>query len=205
MVSMKHVGMNVAADPMFTWAYMGVNGGNVIITADEPGMFSSQNEQDNSNYAKAAKIAMLEPSDSQECIDMVKAAYELGEEYDTPFIIRMTTRVRHSKSIVELKERERRYRAKKWEKNPGKYVCLPAIARNLRVKVEERLEKLAQYSETSPFNRMGNGGYKSRRYSIRYLLLLCKRGFWGKCFLFKIGIYKSASGRSCKRILRKSR
>ena len=106
MVSMKHVGMNVAADPMFTWAYMGVNGGNVIITADEPGMFSSQNEQDNRNYAKAAKIAMLEPSDSQECIDMVKAAYELGEEYDTPFIIRMTTRVCHSKSIVELKERD---------------------------------------------------------------------------------------------------
>ena len=85
MVSMKHVGMNVAADPMFTWSYMGVNGGNVIITADEPGMFSSQNEQDNRNYAKAAKIAMLEPSDSQECIDMVKAAYELSEKYDTPF------------------------------------------------------------------------------------------------------------------------
>ena len=99
-VSMKHVGMNVAADPMFTWAYMGVNGGNVIVTADEPGMFSSQNEQDNRNYAKAAKIAMMEPSDSQECIDMVKAAYDLGEEFDTPFIIRMTTRVCHSKSIV---------------------------------------------------------------------------------------------------------
>ena len=159
MVSMKHVGMNVAADPMFTWAYMGVNGGNVIITADEPGMFSSQNEQDNRNYAKAAKIAMLEPSDSQECIDMVKAAYELGEEYDTPFIIRMTTRVCHSKSIVELKERET-VPVKKWEKNPGKYVCLPAIARNLRVKVEERLEKLAQYSETSLFNRMEMGDTK---------------------------------------------
>ena len=100
-VSMKHVGMDVAADPMFTWAYMGVNGGNVIVTADEPGMFSSQNEQDNRNYAKAAKIAMMEPSDSQECIDMVKAAYDLGEEFDTPFIIRMTTRVCHSKSIVE--------------------------------------------------------------------------------------------------------
>lgn len=159
MVSMKHVGMNVAADPMFTWAYMGVNGGNVIITADEPGMFSSQNEQDNRNYAKAAKIAMFEPSDSRECIDMVKAAYELGEEYDTPFIIRMTTRVCHSKSIVELKERET-VPVKKWEKNPGKYVCLPAIARNLRVKVEERLEKLAQYSETSLFNRMEMGDTK---------------------------------------------
>ena len=159
MVSMKHVGMNVAADPMFTWAYMGVNGGNVIITADEPGMYSSQNEQDNRNYAKAAKIAMLEPSDSQECIDMVKAAYELGEEYDTPFIIRMTTRVCHSKSIVELSDRAD-IPAKSWEKNPAKYVCLPAIARNLRVKLEERMKKLTAYSETSPFNRMEMGDTK---------------------------------------------
>ena len=156
MVSMKHVGMNVAADPMFTWAYMGVNGGNVIVTADEPGMFSSQNEQDNRNYAKAARIAMLEPSDSQECIDMVKAAYELGEEYDTPFIIRMTTRVCHSKSIVELSDRKE-IAPKEWTKNPAKYVCLPAIARNLRVKLDERMKKLAAYSETSPFNRMEMG------------------------------------------------
>lgn len=155
-VSMKHVGMNVAADPMFTWAYMGVNGGNVIVTADEPGMFSSQNEQDNRNYAKAAKIAMMEPSDSQECIDMVKAAYDLGEEFDTPFIIRMTTRVCHSKSIVELTDRAEQ-QPKIWEKNPAKYVCLPAIARKLRVNLEKRMEKLAAYSETTPFNRMEMG------------------------------------------------
>ncbi|MCI7628798.1 MAG: indolepyruvate ferredoxin oxidoreductase subunit alpha [Blautia glucerasea] len=155
-VSMKHVGMNVAADPMFTWAYMGVNGGNVIVTADEPGMFSSQNEQDNRNYAKAAKIAMMEPSDSQECIDMVKAAYDLGEEFDTPFIIRMTTRVCHSKSIVELTDRAEQ-QPKTWEKNPAKYVCLPAIARKLRVNLEKRMEKLAAYSETTPFNRMEMG------------------------------------------------
>lgn len=155
-VSMKHVGMNVAADPMFTWAYMGVNGGNVIVTADEPGMFSSQNEQDNRNYAKAAKIAMMEPSDSQECIDMVKAAYDLGEEFDTPFIIRMTTRVCHSKSIVELTDRAKQ-QPKTWEKNPAKYVCLPAIARKLRVNLEKRMEKLAAYSETTPFNRMEMG------------------------------------------------
>lgn len=155
-VSMKHVGMNVAADPMFTWAYMGVNGGNVIVTADEPGMFSSQNEQDNRNYAKAAKIAMMEPSDSQECIDMVKAAYDLGEEFDTPFIIRMTTRVCHSKSIVELTDRAEQ-QPKTWEKNPAKYVCLPAIARKLRANLEKRMEKLAAYSETTPFNRMEMG------------------------------------------------
>lgn len=159
MVSMKHVGMNVAADPMFTWAYMGVNGGNVIVTADEPGMFSSQNEQDNRNYAKAAKIAMLEPSDSQECIDMVKTAYEISEKLDTPFIIRMTTRVCHSKSIVELGERPD-VPAKEWSKNPAKYVCLPAIARNLRVKLEERMTKLKEYSETCPFNRVEMGDTK---------------------------------------------
>lgn len=151
-VSMKHVGVNVAADPLFTWAYMGVNAGNVLITADEPGMFSSQNEQDNRNYAKAAKLAMFEPADSQECIDMVKAAYELSESYDTPVIVRMTTRVCHSKSIVELNDRVE-VPLKDWEKNPGKYVCLPGIARNLRVKLEERLKKLEEYSETSPFNR----------------------------------------------------
>ena len=155
-MSMKHVGMNVAADPMFTWAYMGVNAGNLIVTADEPGMFSSQNEQDNRNYAKSAKLAMLEPSDSQECIDMVKAAYELSEQYDTPFIIRMTTRVCHSKSIVELSERKEA-EPKEWTKNPAKYVCLPAMARNMKVRLIERMKRLAEYSESSPFNHVEMG------------------------------------------------
>lgn len=159
MVSMKHVGMNVAADPMFTWAYMGANGGNVIVTADEPGMFSSQNEQDNRNYAKSAKIAMMEPSDSQECIDMVKAAYELGDKYGTPVIIRMTTRVCHSKSIVELSDRQE-IPAKEWIKDPSRYVMMPAVSRKLRAELQERLEALAQYSETSPFNRMEMGNTK---------------------------------------------
>ena len=153
MVSMKHVGVNVAADPLFTWAYMGVNAGNVLISADDPGMFSSQNEQDNRNYAKSAKLAMFEPSDSQECIDMVKAAYELSESYDTPVMIRMTTRVCHSKSIVETGERVEAP-VKTWENNPAKYVCLPAISRKLRVKLQARMEKLAEYSEISPFNRV---------------------------------------------------
>ena len=155
-MSMKHVGMNVAADPMFTWAYMGVNAGNVIVTADEPGMFSSQNEQDNRNYAKSAKLAMLEPSDSQECIDMVKAAYDLSEQYDTPFIIRMTTRVCHSKSIVELSERKEA-EPKEWTKNPAKYVCLPAMARKMKVRLIERMKRLAEYSESCPFNRTEMG------------------------------------------------
>ena len=159
MVSMKHVGVNVAADPLFTWAYMGVNAGNVIITADEPGMYSSQNEQDNRNYAKAAKIAMLEPADSQECLDMTKAAFALSEEYDTPVMIRMTTRVCHSKSIVEVNDRVE-VPLKKWEKNPAKYVCLPAISRKLRVKLQNRLQKLADYSEVSPLNRVEYGTVK---------------------------------------------
>ena len=151
--SMKHVGVNVAADPLFTWGYTGVNAGGVIVTADEPGMYSSQNEQDNRNYAKSAKIAMFEPADSQECIDMVKEAYEVSEKYDTPVMLRMTTRVCHSKSIVELKDRNE-VALKEWTKNPQKYVTLPAHARPLRVKVEERLEKLAEYSENTPFNKV---------------------------------------------------
>lgn len=151
-VSMKHVGLNVAADPLFTWSYMGVNAGNVIVTADEPGMYSSQNEQDNRNYAKAAKLAMFEPADSQECIDMVKAAYELSESFDTPVLMRMTTRVCHSKSIVETSERKES-ELKEWQKNPLKYVCLPETARKLRTKLEERLERLEAYSEQSEFNR----------------------------------------------------
>lgn len=187
MVSMKHVGMNVAADPMFTWAYMGVNGGNVIVTADEPGMFSSQNEQDNRNYAKAAKIPMLEPSDSQECIDMVKAAYELGETFDTPFIIRMTTRVCHSKSIVELKDREE-IPPKTWEKNPAKYVCLPAIARNLRVSLQERLKKLAEYSETTPFNRVEMGDTRTGVIASGICYYYAKEVFGESASYLKLGM-----------------
>ena len=107
LASMKHVGVNVAADPMFTYAYMGVNGALVLISADDPSMHSSQNEQDNRTYARFAKIPMLEPSDSQECKDMIKAAVEISEEYDTMVMFRMTTRVCHSKGLVELGIRKR--------------------------------------------------------------------------------------------------
>lgn len=107
LASMKHVGLNVAADPMFTSVYMGVNGGMVIVSADEPGQHSSQNEQDNRNYAKAARLPMLEPSDSQECLDMMKAAFSLSEQLDLPVLLRLTTRVCHSKSIVETGGRAR--------------------------------------------------------------------------------------------------
>ncbi len=104
--AMKHVGLNVAADPLFTVSYTGVNGGLVICVADDPGMHSSQNEQDSRNYALAAKVPMLEPSDSQECKDYMKKALEISEEFDTPVILRLTTRISHSRSIVELNDRE---------------------------------------------------------------------------------------------------
>ncbi len=151
--SMKHVGVNVAADPIFTFAYTGVNGGTLIVTADEPGMYSSQNEQDNRNYAKAAKIPMLEPSDSQECYDMVRLAYEISEQFDTPVLMRMTTRVCHSKSITEVGEGRTEVPVKPYTRQIGKYVSVPAVARKLRVNLEQRLGKLKAYSEASPLNR----------------------------------------------------
>ena len=151
--SMKHVGLNVAADPLFTIAYTGVNGGFVIITADEPGQHSSQNEQDNRNYAKSAKIPMLEPSDSQEAKDMIKKAFEISEKYDTPVLYRLTTRLCHSKRIVECNERKE-VGIKEYVKDANKYVTVPAVSRKLRVKVEERLKKLTDYSNTTEFNYM---------------------------------------------------
>lgn len=159
MASMKHVGVNVAADPLMTFAYMGVNGGSVLITADEPGMFSSQNEQDNRNYAKMGKFPMFEPADSQDCLDMVKEAYEVSEKYNVINMIRMVTRVCHSKSLVEIGERTE-VGVKEWTQDPLKYVALPAHARILRVQIEERMKKLAEYSETTRFNRMEMGNSK---------------------------------------------
>lgn len=149
--SMKHVGVNVAADPLFTYAYTGVNGGMVLVTADEPGQHSSQNEQDNRNYAKFAKIAMLEPTDSQEAKDMTIAAFEISETYDTPVLLRMTTRVCHSKGIVACGDRTEAG-IKEYVKNTNKYVTVPANARLLRVKVEERLQKLLEFSNTTKLN-----------------------------------------------------
>ncbi len=150
--SMKHVGLNVAADPLFTFAYTGVNGGTVIITADEPGQYSSQNEQDNRNYAKAAKIPMLEPSDSQECLDMTKLAFDISEQFDTPVLIRMTTRVCHSKSPVITGERPE-VTLKPYERKGNKYVCVPAVAKKLRVNIESRTAKLKEFSEKCIYNK----------------------------------------------------
>lgn len=149
---MKHVGLNVAADPLYTVAYTGVNGGLVIAVADDPGMHSSQNEQDSRHHAIASKVMMLEPSDSQECRDFVKAAFDLSEEFDTPVIVRMSTRVAHSQSSVELFDREEKA-LKEYTKNPQKYVMMPAFAKARHVFVEERTKKLIAYSETSSLNK----------------------------------------------------
>ncbi|MGL5754112.1 MAG: indolepyruvate ferredoxin oxidoreductase subunit alpha [Paraclostridium sp.] len=148
---MKHVGVNVAADPLFTFAYTGVNGGMILISADEPGMHSSQNEQDNRNYAKFAKIALFEPSTSQEAKDMIKEAYKISEEYDTPVLYRVTTRLCHSKGIVKCSDREE-VGTKEYIKDVKKRVTVPAHAKNLRIKVEDRLNKLSEYSNTTELN-----------------------------------------------------
>ena len=153
---MKHVGLNVAADPLFTVSYTGVNAGMIIVVADDAGMHSSQNEQDSRHYAKASKIPMLEPSDSAEALSFTKLAYELSEEFDTPVIIKMCTRVAHSQSLVETSERVEPP-MKPYEKNIGKYVMMPGNAIRRHPVVEERTRKLAQYAETSPLNRLEEG------------------------------------------------
>lgn len=147
MTCMKHVGVNVAADPLFTVSYTGVNGGLVICAADDQGMHSSQNEQDSRNYAKAAKIPMLEPADSAECKEFTKQAFDISEKYDTPVFIRLSTRVSHSQSIVELNERVEREN-KEYVKDISKYVMMPASARKRHVVVEKRMEELAALSES---------------------------------------------------------
>ena len=154
---MKHVGLNVAADPLFTMSYTGVNAGMVICVADDPGMHSSQNEQDSRHYAIAAKVPMLEPSDSQEALDFAKTAYDISEQFDTPVLVKMCTRVAHSQSIVEKGERAEI--TKPYEKNPQKYIMAPANAIRRHPFVEERTAKLVEYAEGSGINRVeeGNG------------------------------------------------
>ena len=148
---MKHVGLNVAADPLFTIAYTGVNGGMVIGVADDPGMHSSQNEQDSRHYARAAKLPMLEPSDSAEALKFAKMAYEISEQFDTPVLLKMCTRVAHSQSIVETNDRVTAEK-KEYVKNPSKYIMMPGFAKKRHPIVEERLKALAEYSENSCLN-----------------------------------------------------
>ncbi len=154
---MKHVGLNVAADPLFTLSYTGVNAGMVVAVADDAGMHSSQNEQDSRHYAKAAKLPMLEPSDSAEALAFTKLAYELSEMFDTPVLLKMCMRISHSRSLTELSERvvpERR----PYEKNAAKYIMMPAYAKKRHPMVEERIKKLTEYAENTPVNRVEEGG-----------------------------------------------
>lgn len=150
--AMKHVGLNVAADPLFIGAYTGVNGGLVIAVADDPGMHSSQNEQDSRHYAAAAKLPMLEPSDSGECLAFTKAAFELSERFDTPVILRLNTRVSHSQSVVNISSREE-VPLKDYIKDPSKYVMMPANARGRHVIAEKRLADLADFAENCEYNK----------------------------------------------------
>lgn len=158
--AMKHVGLNVAADPLFTISYTGVNAGLLIGVADDAGMHSSQNEQDSRHYAQAAKIPMLEPSDSAEALDFAKLGYELSEKFDTAVLIKMCTRVSHSQSVVEPGERAVPQQ-KKYEKNPGKYIMMPANARNRHPVVEARTRALTEWAETADINRIEPGEDKS--------------------------------------------
>lgn len=160
--AMKHVGLNVAADPLYTSAYIGVNAGMVCVVADDPGMHSSQNEQDSRHHAIAAKVPMLEPSDSAECRDTIKLAYDLSEQFDTPVLVRLCTRISHSRSPVELHEREERP-LREYRKDISKNVMMPAMARGRHVVVEQRLKDLREYAETSGINTVE---YNDRRIGV---------------------------------------
>ncbi|MDA3935637.1 MAG: indolepyruvate ferredoxin oxidoreductase subunit alpha [Actinomycetota bacterium] len=154
LVTMKHVGLNVAADPLFTLAYTGVGGGLVILVADDPGMHSSQNEQDSRNYARFAKVALVEPSDSGEALEFTKQAFELSERFDIPVIVRSTTRVSHSKGLVETGDTITPAALGEYVSDPSKWVMMPAMARRRRVDLDDRLSALVDFAETTSLNRV---------------------------------------------------
>ena len=155
--AMKHVGLNVAADPLFTLSYTGVSGGLVMIVADDPAMHSSQNEQDSRHYAIASKVPMIEPADAAEAKEFIKEAYKISEKYDTPVLFRMCTRIAHSQCPVELSDREER-ELPAYEKNPQKYIMAPANAVRRHPFVEERTKRLSELGETTALNRTEMGG-----------------------------------------------
>ncbi len=185
--AMKHVGLNVAADPVFTAAYNGVNGGFVIVTADDPSMHSSQNEQDNRYYAKSAKLPMLEPSNSQECLDFMKTAYDISEKFDMPVLFRTTTRVAHSKSLVEFGERTE-HPAPAYVRNPRKNIASPANATLNHPKLEANFEELRKFVNTSPLNRVEMNGTKIGVISASIAYEYAKDAFPGDASFLKLGI-----------------
>ena len=185
--AMKHVGLNVAADPLFTIAYTGVNAGMIIAVADDAGMHSSQNEQDSRHYAKASKVPMLEPSDSAEALNFTKIAYDISEQFDTAVIVKMCTRVSHSQSIVETSDRKEF--SKSYEKDGAKYIMMPGNAKKRHPIVEERTKKLTEYAENCELNRFEEGssndmGFITSSTSYQYV----KEVFGDKYPVLKLGM-----------------
>ncbi len=202
MSCMKHVGLNVMADPVFTVSYTGVNGGLVLCVADDQGMHSSQNEQDSRHYAKAAKILMLEPSDSAECKNFTKQAYELSEEYDTPVFLRLSTRVSHSQSLVEKEERKEKP-LKDYEKNPAKYVMMPGNAIKRHVAVEERIDKLRAMAEESPLNEIEDNGSGIGVIASGIAYMYAKEALGDKVNYLKLGIIYPLPDKKLKKFAEK--
>lgn len=187
MSCMKHVGLNVMADPVFTVSYTGVNGGLVLCVADDPGMHSSQNEQDSRHYAKASKILMLEPSDSGECKEFTKQAYELSEKYDTPVFLRLSTRVSHSQSLVEEEERKEQP-LKDYIKDAGKYVMMPGNAIKRHIVVEDRIAALKEMAETTDLNTIEENGSKIGVISAGIAYVYAKEALGNKVDYLKLGV-----------------
>lgn len=185
--AMKHVGLNVAADPLYTAGYTGVTGGMVIAVADDPGMHSSQNEQDSRHHAIASKVMMIEPSDSAECRDFAKAAFDLSERFDTPVIVRMSTRVAHSQSAVELHEREE-HELIPYKKNIQKFVMMPGNAIRRHPQVEQRLVDIREYAETSPLNRVEYNDTKIGVIAAGISYQYAKEALGDKASYLKLGI-----------------
>ncbi len=187
LATMKHVGLNVAADPLFTAAYTGVKGGLVIVTADDPQMHSSQNEQDSRNYAYAAKVPMLEPSDATEAKEFLKIAYRVSEEFDTPVLFRITTRVAHAKGIITINEPEYSSATLGMEKMPEKFVMLPAYARKRRSELEKRMGRLKEFAETFSENRI-EWGDKTRGFITSGVSYLYVKEAFPEASVLKLGM-----------------
>lgn len=187
MAVMKHVGVNVAADPLFTVSYTGTNGGLVIVVADDPSMHSSQNEQDSRNYASFAKVPMLEPSDSEEARLYIKKAFALSRDFDTPVLLRSTTRLSHSKSLVRLEEPRERVDRRNVVKNAAKYVMVPGMARGRRLVVEDRMKRLRAFAETFDENRMELNSTEAGIITAGMTYNYAKEAFPGYSFL-KLGM-----------------
>ncbi|MBR2823192.1 MAG: indolepyruvate ferredoxin oxidoreductase subunit alpha [Clostridia bacterium] len=185
--AMKHVGLNVAADPLFTLSYTGVTGGMVICVADDPAMHSSQNEQDSRHYAIGAKVPMLEPADSAEAYEFARSAFALSEKYDTPVLLRMCTRIAHSQCLVEMGEREECPR-KEYVKQPSKYIMMPAYAKAKHPAVEERTEKLKALAEDCAYNRIEDRGSDIGIITSGCSYLYVKEVFGDRVSILKIGM-----------------